>query len=96
MYIMFIMKGLVDVLAEACEQLKWKTPTKIQKEALPVAFEGIFFVKNTTYLVKICLCPYYSNDLCPNKASTCFIFEVAVKFHRLLHYRHLPLILRLK
>lgn len=32
--------GIVDVLCEACEQLKWKTPTKIQKEAIPVALQG--------------------------------------------------------
>lgn len=32
--------GVVDVLCEACEQLKWKTPTKIQREALPVALQG--------------------------------------------------------
>jgi len=32
--------GIVDVLCEACEQLKWKHPSKIQKEALPVALAG--------------------------------------------------------
>ncbi|XP_005097733.1 probable ATP-dependent RNA helicase DDX47 [Aplysia californica] len=32
--------GVVDVLAEACERLKWKTPSKIQKEAIPLALEG--------------------------------------------------------
>lgn len=32
--------GIVDVLCEACEQLKWKTPTKVQKEAIPVALQG--------------------------------------------------------
>ncbi|KAL3176006.1 hypothetical protein MRX96_010714 [Rhipicephalus microplus] len=32
--------GVVDVLCEACEQLKWKAPTKIQREALPVALQG--------------------------------------------------------
>lgn len=32
--------GIVDVLCEACEQLKWKAPTKIQKEAIPVALQG--------------------------------------------------------
>ena len=37
---MFI-QGIVDVLCEACQQLKWKLPTKIQKEAIPVALEGI-------------------------------------------------------
>ncbi|XP_071962702.1 probable ATP-dependent RNA helicase DDX47 [Antedon mediterranea] len=32
--------GLVDVLCESCEQLKWKVPTKIQREAIPVALQG--------------------------------------------------------
>ncbi|XP_077476085.1 putative ATP-dependent RNA helicase DDX47 [Stigmatopora argus] len=32
--------GVTDVLCEACDQLGWKTPTKIQIEAIPVALEG--------------------------------------------------------
>lgn len=36
----FLSKGIVDVLCEACEQLKWKSPSKIQKEAIPVALQG--------------------------------------------------------
>uniref|UniRef100_A0A131XM20 RNA helicase n=1 Tax=Hyalomma excavatum TaxID=257692 RepID=A0A131XM20_9ACAR len=32
--------GVVDVLCEACEQLNWKTPTKIQREALPPSLQG--------------------------------------------------------
>ncbi|XP_048242888.1 probable ATP-dependent RNA helicase DDX47 isoform X1 [Haliotis rufescens] len=32
--------GIVDVLCEACEQLKWKVPTQIQKESLPIALDG--------------------------------------------------------
>jgi ATP-dependent RNA helicase DDX47/RRP3 len=32
--------GLVDVLCAACEQLKWKEPSKIQREAIPVALQG--------------------------------------------------------
>ncbi|XP_022916654.1 ATP-dependent RNA helicase DDX47 [Onthophagus taurus] len=32
--------GLVDALCTACEQLKWKSPSKIQKEAIPVALQG--------------------------------------------------------
>ncbi|CAH0564646.1 unnamed protein product [Brassicogethes aeneus] len=32
--------GLVDALCKACEQLKWKEPSKIQKEAIPVAIQG--------------------------------------------------------
>lgn len=30
----------MDVLCTACEQLKWKEPSKIQKEAIPVALQG--------------------------------------------------------
>ncbi|XKL59182.1 hypothetical protein PGB90_000198 [Kerria lacca] len=32
--------GVVDVLCEACESLKWKTPTKIQIETIPIALQG--------------------------------------------------------
>uniref|UniRef100_UPI00358ED28F probable ATP-dependent RNA helicase DDX47 n=1 Tax=Myxine glutinosa TaxID=7769 RepID=UPI00358ED28F len=32
--------GVTDVLCEACDQLGWSTPTKIQKEAIPVALQG--------------------------------------------------------
>lgn len=32
--------GLVDTLCEACEELKWKSPSKIQREAIPVALRG--------------------------------------------------------
>jgi ATP-dependent RNA helicase DDX47/RRP3 len=32
--------GLVDVLCEAAKSLGWKHPTKIQKEAIPIALEG--------------------------------------------------------
>jgi len=32
--------GVVDVLCEACEQLKWKEPSKIQREAIPVALQN--------------------------------------------------------
>ncbi|XP_052125432.1 probable ATP-dependent RNA helicase DDX47 isoform X2 [Frankliniella occidentalis] len=32
--------GVTDVLCKACEQLKWKTPSKIQREAIPVALQG--------------------------------------------------------
>jgi ATP-dependent RNA helicase DDX47/RRP3 len=39
--IVFVSKGIVDVLCEACEQLRWKSPTTIQKEAIPVALQGI-------------------------------------------------------
>lgn len=35
-----LIQGVVDVLAEACERLKWTKPTKIQKEAIPLALEG--------------------------------------------------------
>lgn len=39
-FLNFRLKGLVDVLCKACEQLKWKEPSKIQKEAIPVALQG--------------------------------------------------------
>lgn len=39
-FIQFIKQGLVDALCTACEQLKWKAPSKIQKEAIPVALQG--------------------------------------------------------
>lgn len=32
--------GVTDVLCETCETLKWSVPTKIQKEAIPVALQG--------------------------------------------------------
>jgi ATP-dependent RNA helicase DDX47/RRP3 len=32
--------GVVKELCEACEQLKWKHPTPIQREALPVSLKG--------------------------------------------------------
>ncbi|XP_066151768.1 ATP-dependent RNA helicase DDX47 [Euwallacea fornicatus] len=32
--------GLVDALCKACEQLKWKSPSKIQRESIPVALQG--------------------------------------------------------
>ncbi|KAL1140488.1 hypothetical protein AAG570_000420, partial [Ranatra chinensis] len=32
--------GVVDTLCDACESLKWKLPTKIQREAIPVALKG--------------------------------------------------------
>lgn len=28
------------MICETCESLKWKTPTKIQKEAIPIALQG--------------------------------------------------------
>ncbi|XP_031352662.1 probable ATP-dependent RNA helicase DDX47 [Photinus pyralis] len=32
--------GLVDAICSACEQLKWKAPTKIQRESIPLALQG--------------------------------------------------------
>lgn len=32
--------GVTEVLCEACDQLGWKNPSKIQVEAIPVALEG--------------------------------------------------------
>ena len=39
-YLSLFFQGVVDVLCQACERLGWKNPTKIQKEAIPVALEG--------------------------------------------------------
>uniref|UniRef100_A0A8C6WE20 RNA helicase n=1 Tax=Neogobius melanostomus TaxID=47308 RepID=A0A8C6WE20_9GOBI len=35
-----IIQGVTEVLCEACDQLGWKSPTKIQIEAIPVALQG--------------------------------------------------------
>ncbi|XP_031778919.1 probable ATP-dependent RNA helicase DDX47 [Nasonia vitripennis] len=32
--------GIVDSLCQACEDLKWKAPTKIQREAIPLTIQG--------------------------------------------------------
>ena len=32
--------GVCSELCTACEQLKWKKPTFIQREALPIALKG--------------------------------------------------------
>ena len=32
--------GIVDTLCQTCEDLKWKSPTKIQCEAIPLTLEG--------------------------------------------------------
>uniref|UniRef100_A0A336M312 RNA helicase n=1 Tax=Culicoides sonorensis TaxID=179676 RepID=A0A336M312_CULSO len=32
--------GLIDVLCQACDRLKWKAPSKIQKEAIPLVLKG--------------------------------------------------------
>lgn len=36
--------GICEQLVEACENLGWKTPSKIQAEAIPQALEGRFIV----------------------------------------------------
>lgn len=36
----FYSKGVTDVLCEACDQLGWTKPTKIQVEAIPLALQG--------------------------------------------------------
>ncbi|OUC45421.1 DEAD/DEAH box helicase, partial [Trichinella nativa] len=33
-------KGVVPVLCEACKQLNWTEPTKVQIEAIPLALQG--------------------------------------------------------
>lgn len=37
----YIFKGVSDVICEACENMKWINPTKIQIETIPVALQGI-------------------------------------------------------
>ncbi|XP_058126701.1 ATP-dependent RNA helicase DDX47 [Anopheles ziemanni] len=32
--------GLIDTICQACRALKWKAPSKIQREAIPLALEG--------------------------------------------------------
>lgn len=32
--------GLIDTLCDACKALKWKAPSKIQREAIPLALQG--------------------------------------------------------
>lgn len=34
--------GICDQLVEACDKLGWKTPSKIQAEAIPHALDGLF------------------------------------------------------
>ena len=34
------LKGVADVLCDACAEMKWNEPTLIQREALPVALQG--------------------------------------------------------
>lgn len=35
-----VFQGVVDILCAACENLKWKSPTKIQREAIPITLNG--------------------------------------------------------
>ena len=37
--------GLAESLVEACEKLGWKTPLKIQAEAIPLALGGCHFIE---------------------------------------------------
>ena len=39
-YVFLNSKGVTDVLCEACDQLGWTKPTKIQIEAIPLALQG--------------------------------------------------------
>ena len=38
--------GLCDQLVEACDNLDWKKPSKIQAEAIPHALEGSLSLSN--------------------------------------------------
>ena len=55
-----LLQGVVDVLCEACEQLKWKAPTKIQKEAIPVALHGQWVTLNLWYNVATPQCDQHA------------------------------------
>ena len=39
---LFNFQGLRKELCEACDILKWKSPTRIQQEAIPLALQGKF------------------------------------------------------
>ena len=45
LYLMFLpvffSQGVSDVLCEACEKIGWKKPTKIQRECIPLALQGL-------------------------------------------------------
>lgn len=43
--------GLRDELIEACENLGWKTPSKIQAEAIPHAIEGLLSLAHSTTML---------------------------------------------
>ena len=49
--------GICEQLAEACDNLGWKIPTKIQAEAIPHALEGSF---SLLYSLIITLFSFYS------------------------------------
>lgn len=34
---MILLQGVVDVLCEACERMKWSAPTPMQRQAIPAA-----------------------------------------------------------
>ena len=53
-------QGVVDVLCQACDQMKWKQPSKIQCEAIPVSLEGVMLLIVRTYN----LCNYFFNFSC--------------------------------
>lgn len=40
MFPLLMLQGVVDVLCEACAALNWTKPSKIQREAIPVALKG--------------------------------------------------------
>lgn len=60
MYI--ILQGVIDVLCEACEQLKWKAPSKIQREAIPVALQGMHDIYSNPVAVFLILQRKETND----------------------------------
>lgn len=79
----FLSKGIVDVLCEACEQLKWKSPSKIQKEAIPVALQGI--VSYFKYLVFAAVYFAFISVLTHHTVIITDVWELVITFTYPLH-----------
>ena len=68
------------MLCEACERLKWKEPTKIQQEAIPLALEGIKHVATAARRARTCLSMFAW--VCPLAGvvpENSFLFELMVE-----------------
>jgi len=47
-----LLQGLVDTLCKTCLDLKWKEPTRIQQEAIPLTLQGN--LNNDLIIIKYC------------------------------------------